>query len=274
MSIKEFFQSEWSQVADAWQTWQHDVRAQTAAATGWVVLLSRVAPGMRILDLASGVGEPALELARRVGAGGQVVATDLVAGPLEFVARAARAEGLDWLSTHVADMEALPFPNASFDLVTCRFGLMFSPDTNATLREVLRVLVPGGRATFLTWGPPTQPLFESTLGVLGSPYPTASERPGPFRFSKPDVLRQHLLAAGFTQVEAEERRLAWPFHGSTERYWQMFSELSGPHVLEGKDRRDVATRAVNALKAFRTGESGEVVDPGALVVGCTGVARQ
>lgn len=273
MSIKEFFQSEWSEVAGAWQTWQHVMRAQTAAATGWVVHLSRVAPGMRVLDLASGVGEPALELARRVGAGGQVVVTDLVAGPLEFVARAASAEGLHWLSTQVADMEALPFPDASFDLVTCRFGLMFSPDTKATLREVLRVLVPGGRATFLTWGASTQPLFESTLGVLGSPYPTGSERPGPFRFSNPEDLRQHLLAAGFTQLTAEERMLPWPFRGSTERYWQMFSELSGPHVLEGKDPREVATRAVNALNAFRDGEDAEVVDPGALVVGCTGVRQ-
>jgi SAM-dependent methyltransferase len=282
MSIKAFFQTEWVQIEAAWQTWGDAVRAQGAQATEWIVGLSAAAAGDRILDLASGVGEPALELSRRVGPRGQVVASDLVAGPLCFIERSATRQGLPWLTTQVADMECLPFADASFDRVTCRFGLMFCPEPERALKEALRVVRPGGRIALLTWGDRRQPLFESTLGALNaggaddvtqaerSPVPL-DERPGPFQFALPERLASALARAGFEQVHAEQRRLAWPFAGTAQQYWRMFGELAGPSFvrrLGELGQREVTARALNALNAYR---QGQIIDPGAVVVGGTGV---
>ncbi|HEY8925770.1 MAG TPA: methyltransferase domain-containing protein, partial [Polyangia bacterium] len=157
MSIKDFFRSEWAGVADAWQQWGPVVRAQSAAATQWIVELAGVREGMSVLDLAGGTGDPALALARRVGTRGRVVTTDLVPGALELAAQAARAEGLAHLRTEPADMEALPFEEATFDAVTCRLGLMFCPRPAVALAEARRALRSGGRAAFVVWGAPAQP---------------------------------------------------------------------------------------------------------------------
>src|SRR3546814_587993 len=111
-----------------------------------------VGPGDMVLDLASGAGEPALSVARRIGDAGGVVATDVIPDMLAKVRLRAAEQRLGNLRAAAADAEALPFPTASFDRVTCRFGLMFVSDVPAALAEVRRVLKPGGRAGFLATG--------------------------------------------------------------------------------------------------------------------------
>src|SRR6478736_4380694 len=257
MSIKDFFQREWAGVADAWRKWGDEVRVQSAAATEWICELAQIRAGMLVLDLASGVGDPALELARRVGPTGRVTATDLVAGPLAFVEQAARTEGLTWLTTQSADMECLPFDDATFDAVTCRLGIMFSAEPARVLREIQRVLKPGGRAALIAWGSHRQPAFSSTLSVIG------------------EYLSSELQAVGFAAVQEEQRVLPWPFRGSAEQFWEMFSELAGPSLrqavasLEPEKQRALIQRIVDNLRAH---QQGSVVDPTALVIGCSAIA--
>jgi ubiquinone/menaquinone biosynthesis C-methylase UbiE len=296
MSIKEFFRNEWAGVADAWGRWGEQARAQSAGATAWLMELVRVEPGLRVLDLASGVGEPALELARRVGPSGRVMATDLVEGALAMLRSAANGEGLTWLETAVADMERLPFDDATFDAVTCRLGLMFCPQPGLALAEVRRVLRPGGRAAFIVWSSPEQALFASTLGVfteLGSAEvvspkaavptpavapasasaPTCVGAPGPFRFAPPGSLAAELQRAGFSSVREEQRQIAWPFEGSAELFWEMFADLAGPTYraalaeLGPEQQRELAARVIRNLNGFRKGSA---IDPTALLVGCSG----
>ena len=114
--------------------------------------------GMHVLDLASGTGEPAISLAMRVGAQGQVTALDLSADLLEIAKGRAQERGLQNFFTQQADAHALPFADNSFDLATCRFGVMFFRDVDGALRKLHRVLrrdlalvfSPGGRSTSLT----------------------------------------------------------------------------------------------------------------------------
>jgi ubiquinone/menaquinone biosynthesis C-methylase UbiE len=291
MSIKDFFRSEWAGVAEAWERWGPAVRAQSAAATQWIVELAGVREGMAVLDLAGGTGDPALALARRVGPGGRVVTTDLVPGALELTARAARAAGLAQLRTEPADMEALPFADASFDAVTCRLGLMFCPRPAVALAEARRVLRPGGRAAFVVWGDPAQPLFAATLGQVGRALAAATaagapeaeacdgpapDLPGPFRFADPARLRAALEAAGFSAVSVEERILPWPFAGGGADLWRMFLEMGGPtfqrqlEALDEISRRALDEGIAAALDAHRRGE---VVDPTARVTGGSAVSR-
>lgn len=114
-------------------------RRSTLAALG-------LRPGQRVLDVATGTGKLALAAADAVGPGGEVVALD--ASP-RMLARARRAEGsarVRWLE---ADAMAMPFEDASFDALTVGFGLRNMPDFDAALREMRRVLRPGGRLAVL-----------------------------------------------------------------------------------------------------------------------------
>jgi ubiquinone/menaquinone biosynthesis C-methylase UbiE len=107
---------------------------------------AQLGPGHRVLDVACGTGVLAREAATRVGAGGLVVGLDPHAGMLAVARRL--APELAW---HEAPAEALPFPDRSFDAVVSQFGLMFFTDRHQALREMLRVLMPGGRLAIAVW---------------------------------------------------------------------------------------------------------------------------
>jgi ubiquinone/menaquinone biosynthesis C-methylase UbiE len=103
----------------------------------------------RVLDVAAGNGNATLAAARR---GARVTSTDYVSTLLDRGAERARAERLD-VQFQVADAEALPFPDASFDAVLSTFGVMFSPDHMRAARELMRVCRPDGRIGLANWTP-------------------------------------------------------------------------------------------------------------------------
>lgn len=105
--------------------------------------------GASALDVAAGNGNVSLALARR---GAAVVSTDYVPALLERGQRRAEAEGLP-LAFQVADAEALPFADGSFDAVASTFGVMFAPDQDRAAAEMLRVCRPGGRLGLANWTP-------------------------------------------------------------------------------------------------------------------------
>jgi SAM-dependent methyltransferase len=168
-----------------------------------------VMPGETVLDLASGAGEPALSAAKRVGPGGHVVGIDFVPAMLAGAIR--RAAGFSGAPPDfvVGDMTTLPFDDGQFDRVTCRFGIMFVPDTQACLTEAVRVLHSHGKAAFMVWGP----LADNTLffeldaavtEVLG-PDPRQSLLPL-FHFEQPGHLSGLMAEAGFSNVTEESLR--------------------------------------------------------------------
>src|SRR6476659_2142744 len=106
--------------------------------------------GERVLDVAAGNGNATLAAARRFG---KVTSTDYVPALLERGRQRAEAEGLT-VTFEVADAEALPYPDASFDVVLSSFGVMFAPDHRQSARELMRVCRPGGRIGLASWTPP------------------------------------------------------------------------------------------------------------------------
>ena len=152
--FKQRVEKEWvgDDTAAAWQKYYPPMREQLARVTEALVEAASPQPGMRVLDLASGVGEPSLSLARRVGPAGIVTATDLSPGMLAALGANAWAEGITNINRRVCDAQQLPFPDSSFDLVTSRFGVMFFADLGRALSEIRRVLKPGGAMAFMVWG--------------------------------------------------------------------------------------------------------------------------
>ena len=275
MTLKDFFRREAAGMIEPWKKWQNALSTQSARASEWIAEIARVRTSMHVLDIGSGIGDPALYLAERVGSDGRIVGSDLVPAALDLLARRASERGFTWVSTVCAEMESLPFAAHTFDAVTCRLGLMFSEDVQGTLAEVRRVLKPGGSAAFLVWGTPRQPLFESTLGVVAELTGTEAPTGRAFRFATPGALGKSLNEAGFRDIFEETLTLPWPFTGTPERLWDMFRELAGPSFNEELAALEVGVRArVDELVAerLRVFAHGSQIDPTATLVGAAGIA--
>lgn len=208
-----------------------------------------VASGQRVLDLASGPGEPALTIAKRVGPHGLAIASDLAPGMLLGLRRRAAGSAMPSATLHcvAADMQRLPFPDASFERVVCRFGIMFVPDPVLALRSVRRVLVPGGRTAFMAWGPRGhQTMFpliadavEAVTGQAADPHHFQI-----FRFGAPGSLATAFRAAGFDPVREIDHRFSSLAPTETP-FWRTQLAMGFGHVLGREPGADI----LNALDA-------------------------
>ena len=155
-----------------------------------------IGPGVRVLDVAAGSGNVALAAA---ATGADVVASDLTPELMEVgrTHAAQRGLALEWVE---ADAEALPFADASFDVVTSAVGAMFAPDHEAVARELLRVCRPDGTIGLITW--PPQSWSAAFFGVL-APYapPADPGAPSPLLWGS-DAYVRSLLGPGIASLEA------------------------------------------------------------------------
>ena len=119
------------------------VESFAGVANPWT--MGRLAPGERVLDLGSGAGTDSLVAAQMVGAGGRVTGIDMTAAMLVKARDAATAMGVSNVEFVEGEAEALPFPDASFDVVISNGVIDLVPDKDAVFAELYRVLVPGGR---------------------------------------------------------------------------------------------------------------------------------
>jgi SAM-dependent methyltransferase len=193
----------WEASGSAWDRWADPMAALADKLNHPLLDAAGVVAGDRVLDLASGAGEPALSAARRVGPSGLVVGLDFVPAMLAgAIRRAAAAPGPAPLFL-AADMMALPFPPASFDRATCRFGIMFVPAAVAALADLRRVLRPGGRIALMVWGARAGNALFDVVGAAVDARFGAGPAAGLdtlFRFAAPGSLAAALTAAGFAGV--------------------------------------------------------------------------
>lgn len=213
------------------EKWKAQSAAMGSGVTEALVEYSRPLVGMAVIDVASGTGEPGISVAQRVGSTGSVVAVDLSPDLLKIAAERATKKNLANFTTRQGDAHALPFPNLSFDLATCRFGVMFFADAAGALAELRRVLRPGARACFAAWGPFEQPYWQSTMKIVhihvGGAM-LAADAADPFRFSVPGSLSLVLRSAGFQEVEEATRNVPWSWPGGAEEVLEYACTLSVP----------------------------------------------
>ena len=190
---------------------------------GTLVDAAGVHPGDRVLDVAAGTGNATLPAART---GATVVAADLAPALVDIGRRATADAGLD-VEWHVADAEALPFPDASFDVVLSCVGVMFAPHHERSSAELLRVTRPAGRIALLSWTP--SGFVGRLFGVMKpfAPAPPPGARPAPLWGEEAHV--RGLFGDGVTDVVATTERLDVRFD-SPEAFRDFFKTAYGPTV--------------------------------------------
>lgn len=145
---------QWNEDAAAWHRWGPTLQDWFGSVTKIMLDLAQIAPGQHVLDIAAGAGEPALSAAERVGPQGYVLATDLSENIIRFAQKNADDRHLASFHSQAMDGENLELPDASFDVVLCRFGLTYMPNRQRALAEWHRVLKPGGRAVVAVYSTP------------------------------------------------------------------------------------------------------------------------
>ena len=158
--FKDAQRQEWDAVAAGWRKWWELIESGAQQVSDRLLELADVQSGHQVLDVATGIGEPAVTAAHRVEATGHVVATDQSPQMLAIAQERVAGLGLQNVEFKVMDAESLELPESSFDAVLCRWGLMFLPDLRAALNGMWRSLTPGGRMATCVWDVPPKP--EST----------------------------------------------------------------------------------------------------------------
>jgi SAM-dependent methyltransferase len=219
----------WEQAATGWGKHAERMRDFGMPVSSWMIEHAGLQPGQRVLELAAGPGDTGFLAAELIRPGGTLVCTDATESMLE-VARARAAQfQIDNVEFKRIELEWIDLETASVDAALCKWGLMFAVDPEAALREVRRVLRPGGRISLAAWDEPevnawatipTDALIE--LGHTSEPDPDA---PGMFILSAPGRLQELLEAGGFVDVTVESVELPQSFAG-VEEYVAQTAEIS------------------------------------------------
>lgn len=200
----------------------------TSTAAPSLVRCARIARGAKVLDVACGTGVVALTAARE---GAKVTGLDLTP---ELVARARQNSAIAGVDVewHEGDAEALPFGDGAFDVVVSQFGHMFAPRPEVVVREMLRVLCPGGTIAFATWPPELCVGRMFALGAKHSPTPPPSDIPPPGLWGETAIVRERL---GSAVKDLTFDRATMRFPALSPRHFRVFMEENiGPFTRVAK----------------------------------------
>ncbi len=255
----------WNAIAPAWAAWWPMIEQGAAPVTDTLLAFAALEPGNRVLDLASGIGEPAASAARRIGPGGQVVATDL--SPVMVAQGRARVRdlGLANIAFRVMDAAEPDLPDGGFDAVLCRWGLMFVPDPAATMKRLYALLKSGGRLAVAVWGPPEE-VPSISLGTkilteqLDLPPPGEDDR-SPFELSDIEAFEETLAVAGFTGLTRAALSVVYDFPSAETfiAFRKAVSQIERRITHIPAKRREAAWQAVAAALAPYRRADGRIV---------------
>ena len=252
--------TQWEGAAPGWARWEATVATWMAPATETMLTMGGVDVGVRVLDLASGAGSQTLRAARRVGAQGHVVASDIADTMLHHVRENARAAGLTNVTTLAGAAEDLYVAAESFDAVICRLGLMLFVDPAKALVAMRRALRPGGKVAVVVFTTPAANAFMAhPMQILlrhAGKTPPAPGQPGIFSLGVPGVIERLFADSGFVSVE--QRTLALPLRmPSATQALAMMQEAFGAYRAVVSDRPEAVRVApwaevAETLKTFET----------------------
>lgn len=221
---------EWRESAKYWSKHSATIRTMFAPLTRALIGHAGIREGQSVLDVAGGPGEPSLTIAEAVGPSGSVTCTDAVPEMVEAARSEAQRRGLTNIQFHQCTADSLPFPDNSFDAVVSRLGVMFFPDSHAAMREMLRVVRPGGALAFAVWHKSeVNPFCYVVTGVMDQhvkPTVADPDAPGAFRFAEPGKLANVMTESGAIDVAEHVIKFDIAAPISPTQFWDMRSQTS------------------------------------------------
>jgi ubiquinone/menaquinone biosynthesis C-methylase UbiE len=243
INIREQQKASWDKFSPGWKKWDALTMDFLKPVGEEMIRLLKPRGVELVLDIASGTGEPGLTIAGLLK-GGKVIMTDLSEDMLRIAREHAASRGITNIETQACDVCELPFPDNTFDAISCRFGFMFFPDMLLAAREMVRVLKPGGRLATAVWNVPEKNFWVTvimqTIGrnmeVLAPP----PGSPGMFRCAGEGFMTDLFVQAGLKHVTQTEVGGTLDA-GTADTYWAMMTEIAAP-VVGTLSKADEATR--------------------------------
>ena len=232
VQISEQQKEVWNRFSPGWKKWDELTMNFLKPMGDEIIHLIKPKGVDMVLDVASGTGEPGLTIATRLK-GGMVVISDLAEEMLNVAREKAAYRGIKNVKIVSSDVSTLPFPDNSFDAISCRFGFMFFPDMLIAAKEMTRVLKPGGRIATAVWNVPEKNFWSmAIMSIINKDMhltPPPVEDPGLFRCAKSGLVADLFRQAGLKNISEKEvsGRLNTR---TTELYWDFMTEVAAPVV--------------------------------------------
>lgn len=249
----------WDSVAGGWKKWWKTIEEGLQVVSDRLVELAKIQEGNNVLDIATGIGEPAVTAARKVGTTGKVTAIDLSPAMLAIAKERARENGLGKIiEFQEGDAETFRLPTSKFDAIISRFGLMFLPSLPEALKTIREALVADGRIAAAVWSSPQKvPAFIMPFEIVsketGTPRPPPGT-PGPFSLADTSLLRELFKHAGFERIEIESGTVALRLP-SVEEYVDFVRSTAAPLTammtgLPVARQQEIWDKVVDSSKRF------------------------
>jgi enediyne biosynthesis protein CalE5 len=253
----------WDSAAEGWKKWWNTIEEGAQVVSDRLVKLSRIQEGKSVLDIATGIGEPAVTAARQVGPSGKVTAIDLSPGMLAIARERAREKGLaSIIEFQEGDAETFRLPSSKYDAIISRFGLMFLPDLPNALRTMREALVQDGRIAAAVWSSPQKvpafiTPFEIVMKETGSPPPPPGA-PGPFSLADTNLLKERFKQAGFQDIAIETGKMSFKLP-SPEGYVDFIRSTAAPFTammagLPVARQEEIWNKVLDASKKFASAD--------------------
>jgi ubiquinone/menaquinone biosynthesis C-methylase UbiE len=270
--IREQQKESWNRFSSGWKKWDELVMDFLKPMGNEIIKMLNPQSNDVVLDVAAGTGEPGLTIASMLQ-GGKVIITDLSEDMLAIALENAEQRGIKNIETCTCDVCDLPFPDNTFDAISCRFGFMFFPDIQLATKEMVRVLKPGGKIATSVWSVPEKNFWiTAIMGTINKnmdlPVPPA-DAPGMFRCAKDGLIKDLFLEAGLKNVSQKE--VAGKLNAkTTDGYWNMMLDIGAPIVAALSKADDVTKekikREVFEIVNQKYPNGNVIIDSSALII--------
>jgi ubiquinone/menaquinone biosynthesis C-methylase UbiE len=270
--IREQQKESWNRFSSGWKKWDELVMDFLKPMGNEIIKMLNPKDNDVVLDVAAGTGEPGLTIASMLN-GGKVVITDLSEDMLAIALENAEQRGIKNIETCACDVCDLPFPDNTFDAISCRFGFMFFPDIQLATKEMVRVLKPGGKIATSVWSVPEKNFWVTAImGTINKnmdlPVPPPGA-PGMFRCAKDGLIKDLFLEVGLKNVSQKE--VAGKLNAkTTDGYWNMMLDIGAP-IVAALSKADDTTKEKIKKEVFEVvnqkyPDGNVIIDSSALII--------